>query len=341
MEWWVLILLYLYRFPFGCYSSEANFSNPEAVKVLCFRYFNRCMAVKLKDLSVEKIESLLCDSENFTDLKKELEEMGYEFNAGRKGVVKAYSTALKYWRKYREHHLPLKSIPEREPDYLPGSTVKTSDSTLKIIGIFHGFNGRNFSEFYRNRIAEILEKDEDAIFYYEYGFERRYIPTKVRRNRFVSFKDWDVFSLSDIPKLLSLMCAVRLKYALFKSKIGSVFLDENIKNIFEAQRKIESSPIPEKYLLVARERAKRAELPPHLSLHCAYLIGGLWRKIKFERSNHMARRVAEELLNGDYSNIYALVGQGHEGDMEYILKKELGEYESPRDLEYLKFERGN
>jgi len=82
------------------------------------------MVVKIKDLDIEEIESLLYDTEDFIDLKRRLEEIGYEFNAGREGLIKAHSIALKYWWIYRENYLPLESIPEKEPGYLPGSIVK-------------------------------------------------------------------------------------------------------------------------------------------------------------------------------------------------------------------------
>ena len=102
------------------------------------------MVVKLKDLSIDEIESLLYDAEDFIDLKRRLEGIGYKFNAGKEGLIKAHSIALRYWWIYRENYLPLESIPEKEPDYLPGSIVKNSCNTLKIVGIFHGPNGKIF-----------------------------------------------------------------------------------------------------------------------------------------------------------------------------------------------------
>jgi len=297
------------------------------------------MVVKLKDLSIDEIESLIYDTKDFIDLKRGLEEIGHKFNAGKKGLIKAHSIALRYWWKYRENCLPLESIPEKEPDYLPGSVVKNSCNTLKIVGIFHGPDGKNFSKFYRSKIAEMTKRDRDVIFYYESGFEREYIPKKIQGTEFISFDDHCVFSLSDALKLLGQFLVGELIYTLYRSKIGSVFLDEHEKIFLETERKIRSSRNPEKYILIAREVTKRVKLPPHLSLHYVNLVDGLYRKVAFERSNHMAHYVMEELLYGDCVNIYALVGQGHEGEIEYIVKRELEEYESPRDLEYLKFEK--
>ena len=210
---------------------------------------------------------------------------------------------------------------------------------MKIVGIFHGPDGKNFSKFYKSKIVKMTRRDRDTIFYYESGFEREYIPKRRRGTEFISFNDYYVFSLSDALKLLGQSLASKLIYTLYRLKMGSVFLDEHEKIFLETERKIRSSQNPEKYILIAREVAKRIKLPPHLSLHYANLVDGLYRKVAFERSSHMAHYVMEELLYGDCVNIYALVGQGHEGEIEYIVKRKLNEYESPRDLEYLKFEK--